>query len=273
MNAESAIERRAGMARRSTRHRAAEDRPAFGLLIPAASRRGEEAFLSPCAPAGLPLERVVPPCAAIAVAIRPRVEVSAPRERSASTGMILEGLVTTLDSSGRLNVAPMGPIVDESMDRLILRPFRTSQTHRNLKLRPEGVFHVTDDVLLLARAAIRRLDETPETYPAERVAGRVLASACRWYEFTIDDFDDRQERATLAARVIHRGRLRDFFGFHRARHAVLEAAILATRLHLLPRNEVLAEFARLRVPLEKTAGPREREAFELLEKYVEEQAT
>lgn len=180
--------------------------------------------------------------------------------------MILEGLVTTLDESGRLNVAPMGPIVDESMDRLILRPFRTSQTYRNLKARPEGVFHVTDDVLMLARAAIGRLDDSPETFPAEKVAGRVIASACRWYEFTIDHFDDAAERTTLAATVVHRGRLRDFFGFHRARHAVLEAAILATRLHLLEKEEITAEFARLKIPVEKTAGPREREAFELLER-------
>ncbi|MEX0700953.1 MAG: DUF447 domain-containing protein [Planctomycetales bacterium] len=185
--------------------------------------------------------------------------------------MVLEGIVTTLDGAGRLNVAPMGPLVDESMDSLALRPFRTSQTYRNLKARPEGVFHVTDDVLLFAQAAIGRLDQPPETFPAERVAGRVIASACRWYEFEIDDVDDLAERTTLHARVVHRGRLRDFFGFHRARHAVLEAAILATRRHILPLEEIRAEFDRLRLPVEKTAGPREQAAFELLRQYVEEQ--
>ena len=70
------------------------------------------------------------------------------------------------------------------------------------------------------------------------------------------------------ARVVHSGRLRDFFGFNRAKHAVVEAAILATRIHLLPRDEILAEFARLKTPVEKTAGPQEIEAFALLERYV-----
>ena len=56
--------------------------------------------------------------------------------------MILEGIVTSLDERGELNIAPMGPLVDESMVTLRLRPFKTSQTYQNLKVRPCGVFHV-----------------------------------------------------------------------------------------------------------------------------------
>lgn len=183
--------------------------------------------------------------------------------------MILEGIVTSLDSRGELNVAPMGPIVDPEMTTLVLRPFRTSRTCENLKSRPCGVFHVVDDVLLLARAAIGKLAEVPETFAAEKIAGRVLAGACRWYEFEIDRCDDSQERVTMQARVVHCGRLHDFFGFNRAKHAVLEAAILATRLHLIPRDEIVAEFSRLRVIVQKTAGPCEREAFDLLASHVQ----
>jgi uncharacterized protein len=182
--------------------------------------------------------------------------------------MILEGIVTTQDIAGAVNVAPMGPIVDETMATLRLRPFRTSQTYRNLKAVPSGVFHVVDDVLLLARAAVGLLPATPPTFPAEKVPGVVLSQACRWYEFVVERLDDSQERTEIVARVVHSGRLRDFFGFNRARHAVLEAAILATRIHLLPRDEILAEFARLKIPVEKTAGPKEFEAFILLEQYV-----
>lgn len=184
--------------------------------------------------------------------------------------MILEGMVTTLDEAGALNVAPMGPVVDETMSTLLLRPFKTSQTYRNLKGHPQGVLHVVDDVLLLAKAAIGRLTNLPETFAAESVEGRVLSQACRWYEFEVVACDDSEDRTRIEARVVHVGRLRDVFGFNRAKHAVLEAAILATRLHILPRDEVQAEFARLQIPVEKTAGPREREAFALLESYVAE---
>jgi hypothetical protein len=182
--------------------------------------------------------------------------------------MILEGIVTSLDEQGQVNIAPMGPIVDPEMTTLHLRPFQTSQTYRNLKQRPEGVFHVVDDVLLLARAAVGRLESNPDLAPAEVVDGVVIQSACRWYEFRIDAFDDGSERTNLHAQVVHRGRLRDFFGFNRAKHAVLEAAILATRVHLLPPDEILAQFAALRIPVQKTAGPDELTAFALLEQYV-----
>lgn len=182
--------------------------------------------------------------------------------------MILEGIVTSLSKYDELNVAPMGPIVDETFATIVLRPFRTSQTYQNLKVRPYGVFHVVDDVLLLARAAIGEMPEVPASFPAERVAGRVLSAACRWYEFEVAACDDSHERTELQARVVHCGRLRDFFGFNRAKHAVLEGAILATRLHLLSPQEVRSEFARLRVIVDKTAGPREREAFALLEHHV-----
>ena len=183
--------------------------------------------------------------------------------------MILEGIVTSLDRQDVLNVAPMGPIVDEPLTRLVLRPFRSSRTYENLKQRPCGVFHVVDDVLLLARAAIGEVRVPPETFPAKKVPGRVLASACRWHEFEVDSCDDREERTRIEARVVHTGRLRDFFGFNRAKHAVLEAAILATRVHLLPRAHITAEFERLSVIVDKTAGPKEREAFEQLTRYVE----
>src|SRR5262249_1369271 len=126
-----------------------------------------------------------------------------------------------------------------------------------------------DDVLLLARAAIGALDPLPPLRPAEHVRGWVLADACRYHEFRITGGDDRQERARFEAIVVHTGRLRDFFGFNRAKHAVLEAAILATRTHLLSADEIAAEYRRLSVLVDKTGGPQEHEAFTVLQEYVQ----
>ena len=182
--------------------------------------------------------------------------------------MILEGIVTTLSDTGELNVAPMGPIVDPSMSTLLLRPFNTSTTYANLRSRPYGVFHVTDDVLLLAQAAVGRIEKLPETISAERINGRVIANTCRWYEFEVVECDESAQRTRLAARVLHMGRVRDYFGLNRAKHAVVEAAILATRVQILDRTDVFEQFDRLRSPVEKTAGPDEAAAFAMLENYV-----
>ena len=182
--------------------------------------------------------------------------------------MILEGIVTTLDETGVLNIAPMGPIVDELMQQLVLRPFQTSTTFRNLRANGVGVFHVVDDVLLVAQAALNRFTTLPTTFAASQVMGQVLADCCRWYEFQVLEIDHSKERSAFTASVEHVGRLRDFFGFNRAKHAVLEATILATRLHLIDESDVRQQLSALASPVEKTAGPREREAFQLVTTYV-----
>jgi hypothetical protein len=179
--------------------------------------------------------------------------------------MILEGLVTTRNPDGTPHLAPMGPRVEGDFTRLVLRPFPTSTTYRNLLAHPEGVLHVTDDALLLAKAALGAADPLPPLRPAERVSGYVLADTCRHYEFVIRDVDASGERVVMSAGVVHAGRHRDFWGFNRAKHAVVEAAILATRFHLLPLPEVAAEFAKLRVIVGKTGGPAERAAMDFLE--------
>src|SRR5271165_4070014 len=135
--------------------------------------------------------------------------------------MILEGIVTTVSAAGAVNIAPMGPTVDDAMRRFLLRPFPTSQTCQNLKAHGEGVLHVTDDVLLLARAALGPVEPAPPLFPATQVRGWVLQDACRYYEFRVLSLDDRTERVSIEVEVLHSDRLRDFFGFNRAKHAVI----------------------------------------------------
>jgi hypothetical protein len=183
--------------------------------------------------------------------------------------MILEGIVTTVSPEGEVNIAPMGPHVEAGMERFVLRPFKTAQTYRNLKAHGEGVLHVTDDVLLLARAAVGPVEPPPLLIPATRVKGFVLQNACRFFEFRVRELDDREERTRIEVETIHSGSLRDFFGLNRAKHAVVEAAILATRTHLLPLGEIEAEYRKLAVLVQKTGGPQEKEAFAFLTAYVQ----
>ena len=181
--------------------------------------------------------------------------------------MILEALVTTTNLDGTPHLAPMGPRVEPDLRRFLLRPFPTSNTYQNLVRHGEGVLHVTDDALLLAKAAVGAADPLPPVRPAAEVRGWVLADACRFYEFRVRSIDASEQRVRIDCEVVHSGAIRDFFGFNRAKHAVLEAAILATRLHLLPRDEVEAEYRKLRTIVDKTGGPAEFEAMTFLEEY------
>ena len=182
--------------------------------------------------------------------------------------VILEGIVTTKNLDGTPNVSPMGPLVDEEMREMSLRPYQTSVTFHNLVRTGQGVFHVIDDVELLARAAINVWQEMPATTACRACDGFILDVACRWYALQVIDLDDREERTNILCKVVDQERLKDFFGFNRAKHAVIEAAILATRINFLPRNEIQRDFERLSTLVEKTAGQQERRAFALLSHYV-----
>lgn len=181
--------------------------------------------------------------------------------------MILEGIVTTLGADETPNLAPMGPRVEPGLSRFVLRPFKTSTTYRNLAARGEGVFHVVDDVLLLARAAIGAPVEAAMR-PADMVGGVILEDACRYYEFKVSSIDDSDDRTTIHVHTVAQGHQREFFGLNRAKHAVVEAAILATRAAFLPRSAILDDLRRLAPLVEKTGGAAEAEAFALLSDHI-----
>jgi hypothetical protein len=178
--------------------------------------------------------------------------------------VIIESIVTSIDPAGRVNFAPMGVEWDE--ETIVLKPFLETTTFRNVSATRAAVVNLTDDAMLFAQGAI----SSPQfpSFPAEVVRGLVLEAACSWRELEVTTIDDTPPRSRIETRVVHRGVRREFLGFNRARHAVLEAAILATRTHLLPPEEIRDDYARLQVIVDKTAGPREQAAMALLTEYV-----
>ncbi len=178
--------------------------------------------------------------------------------------MIIETIVTTIDREGKINFAPMG--VEWGEEMIVLKPFLETTTFRNLTASRTAVVNLTDDAMLFAQGAV----SSPQfpSVPASVVPGVVLEAACSWRELEVVTMDATPPRSRIDARVVHHGVRREFIGFNRARHAVLEAAILATRTHLIPADEIREEYARLQVIVDKTAGPREREAMEFLTRYV-----
>lgn len=182
--------------------------------------------------------------------------------------MIIEGILTTQNADGTANVAPMGPIVSPDWTEFVFRPFPSSITYGNLKRAGGGVFHVTDDVDLIVHAALDLPYPAPRLHPATTVAGHVLSDACRWYEVEIGQIDESGERPRMTARTVATGRQRDFLGFNRARHAILEATILATRLHLVTRAEIERQFAMFAVIVDKTASPEDAAVFRLIQHHV-----
>ena len=184
--------------------------------------------------------------------------------------VIFEGLVTTWDEDGRMHIAPMGAEFgpDPEPEHLVLRPYQTSHTFANLHRTGQCVFHLTDDVELIAAAAIGRVDNNTDQFYVSRLNPLVLVDACRWFALQVESEDLRAARALINCRVRGRGMLREFLGFNRARHAVIEAAILATRIAFLDRRTIEAELEHWRPLVEKTGGAAEHRAFDMLTAFI-----
>jgi hypothetical protein len=149
--------------------------------------------------------------------------------------------------------------VEWGTEHIVIKPFRGTRTLRNLRATGAAVVNLTDDILLFSQAALG--DPQPPTHPAAAVEGAVLDDACSWREVRVEEIDDSGQRAWVSTAVVGGGTGREFLGLNRARHAVLEASILASRVRLLDAGEIRAEMERLQVLVDKTGGPREHDAM------------
>lgn len=181
--------------------------------------------------------------------------------------MIIETLLTSTDSAGTINCAPMG--VEWGEENIVIKPFLETATFRNLRATGAAVINLTDDALLFAQAVTGHpAAVAPPSVSATVIRGSILEVATSWREVEVVSIDDTPPRSRIVTRVVYRGTRREWLGFNRARHAILEAAILATRTHLIAPEEIRRDYARLRIIVDKTAGPREQEAMALLEEFV-----
>ena len=174
-----------------------------------------------------------------------------------------------MNPNGTANVSLESVDLGSDEHSLVLQPDRTSRTYRNLKERPEGIFHVTDDVLLVARAAVERTFVSEDFVPAQTVRSPRLQNTCRWYEFRIEWWDERRERPRAKAAVVHVGNVRNFCGFNRAKCAVVEAALLLKKLTVLSEETVKELFAGFKLQVQKAGGEQEAAALELIETHVQ----
>jgi hypothetical protein len=183
--------------------------------------------------------------------------------------MVIETVVTTLGETGEPHFAAMGVLVGE--ETIVIRPYTNTRTFRHLQKQGDAVVNVTDDVLLFAKSALTH--EHLDCERAPRVRGAILRGACHWYEVQVTEIvvppaAPGGRRADVVTRIVGAGTVRPFAGLCRAKHAVVEASIFASRLRLLPLTDILGEIDKLEAIVEKTGGPREREALRFIRSFI-----
>jgi hypothetical protein len=171
--------------------------------------------------------------------------------------MIRESIVTTLSAAGEPHIVPMGVIWQQAAP--VLAPFHPSRTLENLREHPYAVINHTDDVRVFAGGVTGRRDWPVR--PAQAIRGVVLEDVLSHQEIEVARVEEDAVRPRFHCRVVHEAAHAAFRGFNRAQAAVIEGAILISRLELLPLEKIEREMAFLAIAVEKTAGSVEREAW------------
>lgn len=178
--------------------------------------------------------------------------------------LILETIVTTLNGDGSPHLVPFG-LISEG-EGYVVAPFRPSPTIANLERHPYLAAATPADIRVLAGCVTGRREWA--IAPCERIPCGRLADALAHVELAVTEVADDPVRPRFRCRVVHAAGHRPVIGDNRARAAVIEAAILSTRLHMLPAEKVRAEMAYLAIAIEKTAGPAEAEAWSWIEAKI-----
>ncbi len=178
--------------------------------------------------------------------------------------MITESIITTVNEDGTAHIAPMGVIWRD--DRPVLAPFRPSTTLANLERSGTAVINYTDDVRVFAGGVTGRRDWP--VVPVDTIAGLRLQAALTHLEIVVDTREGDDARPHFICKIVSDGVHGRFAGFNRAQAAVVEGAILVSRLHMLPREKIDREMEYLTIAVSKTAGPREAEAWSWITQHV-----
>jgi uncharacterized protein len=179
--------------------------------------------------------------------------------------MIRESIVTTCSQDGHAHIAPMGVQVVENA--LLIAPFKPSATLDNLLHAPQACINYLDDVRVYAGCLTGRRDW--KVCKADVIDGLRLAACLAHAEVEVIRKDDNELRPKFFCRVVHEATHAPYHGFNRAQGAVIELAILVSRLGRLPQDKIEQEIKYLKIAVDKTAGPREWQAWEWLMAKVE----
>jgi uncharacterized protein len=172
--------------------------------------------------------------------------------------MIRETVITSRAADGRVHVAPMGVTVLD--DGYLIQPFRPSRTLDYVLETRCAALNFSDDVRIFAGCISGRKRDWP-TLPATRLPTVRLDGALAHEEIEVERIEEDPVRPRLYCRAVHAETHAPFRGFNRAQAAVVEAAILVSRLHMLPPEKIDQEIAYLQIAITKTAGPAEEEAW------------
>ena len=84
----------------------------------------------------------------------------------------------------------------------------------------------------------------------------------------VSKFEEDEQRPRVICDIKNSMTLKPFIGFNRAQFSVIEASVLISRLGMISIEKINQEIEYLKIGIDKTAGPREIEAWHWIEKKI-----
>jgi len=174
--------------------------------------------------------------------------------------MIFETIITSIDTDGSPHVAPFG--VRHEADLIVISPYKPSTTLANILATKYAVMNLTDDVRIFVAALTNR--QPWQLVQASKIKGYRLADCLAHVELELVEVRDDAVRPQLIMQKIESQNHHPFEGFNRAQASVIELAVLASRMRMMPREKIQTELQYLQIAIDKTAGEREKQAWDWL---------
>lgn len=183
--------------------------------------------------------------------------------------MIFETIITSVDTAGSPHVTPFGVRHEGkgNVEYIVISPYKPSTTLDNILVTKCAVMNITDDVRVFAGALTNR--QPWQLIHANKIKGYRLADCLAHVELELVEVRDDAVRPQLIMKKIETQNHQPFNGFNRAQAAVIELAVLVSRLHMLPREKIQTEINYLQIAIDKTAGEREKQAWGWLAEKID----
>lgn len=179
--------------------------------------------------------------------------------------MIFETIITSSDKAGNTHITPFG--VRMEGEYIVISPYKPSTTLENILATKYAVMNLTDDVRVFAGALTNH--KVWNLQATSKIKAFRLAECLAHTELKLVEFREDSTRPQLVMEKVHTENHGSFKGFNRAQAAVIELAVLASRLHMLSREKIETELTYLKIAIDKTAGDRELEAWGWLIEKIE----
>jgi hypothetical protein len=156
--------------------------------------------------------------------------------------VIVETVVSTYNTNGQPNAAPMGAIMAEE-GQIFIKLFNSSQTYQNLLLKKCAVVNITSDAELFYRAAFKEVNpegsisaesfEKAQTINAPKLCG--VDATIEVSIAAMSPISPERTQATCYVKLIEARNIPPK-AYSRALHATIEAIVHATRIKVFANN-------------------------------------